>query len=662
MGSTRLPGKVMARVGGTPLLGLLLARLSLSKKVDEIVVATSAAPVDDIVAEYVQSLPYAVFRGSEHDVLDRYYRAASRHGADVIVRITADCPLVDAEVVDLIIDARASKGVDYASNTEPPTFPHGLDVEVFTFTALERAWREAQEPSDREHVTPFISRQAHGQLVNVEIVPSMADERWTVDEPEDLELVRRIFAKFYPRMEFSWREVAALVAGNRDMFSVNRHIGRNDAANLSSGQKVWRRARRVIAGGNMLLSKCPDMFLPHQWPTYFSKAKGCRVWDLDGREYIDMSLMGVGTNILGYGHPGVDAAVKRAVDDGNMSTLNCPEEVLLAERLVGMHPWSDMVRFARTGREANAVAVRIARAASGRNRVAICGYHAWHDWYLAANVGELERLAENLLPGLAPVGVPRSLGGTVLPFEYNRVDQLKALVSAHDDIGVIVMEPIRSVEPVEGFLAEVRTIADQHGIVLIFDECTAGFRETFGGAHLKYGIEPDLAIFGKALGNGYAITAVLGRRSVMEAAQDSFISSTLWMERIGPVAALATLDEMERSRSWEMITAAGRALMKGWSMLAERHSLSIQIAGMPALATFTFDRPDAQACKTLLTQEMLRLGYLATPSVYSCTEHDAKVHAAYFDSLDAVFSLLASGEAEAHLAGPMSNEGFRRLT
>ena len=166
----------------------------------------------------------------------------------------------------------------------------------------------------------------------------------------------------------------------------------------------------------MLLSKRAEMFLPNQWPAYYSKASGCTVWDLDGKEFIDMSIMGVGTNILGYGNPEVDEAVQRAVTLGNMSTLNCPEEVALAEKLIEMHPWADMVRLARTGGEANAVAIRIARAASGKDNVAICGYHGWHDWYLSANIVSDESLDDHLLPGLEPKGVPQNLKGTVFPF------------------------------------------------------------------------------------------------------------------------------------------------------------------------------------------------------------------------------------------------------
>ena len=188
-----------------------------------------------------------------------------------------------------------------------------------------------------------------------------------------------------------------------------------------------------------------------------------------------------------------------------MSTFNCPEEVYLAEKLIELHPWADMARFARSGGEANAIAIRIARAAAGKDKVAFCGYHGWHDWYLAANLGDGGNLDGHLLPGLEPKGVPQDLRGSVLPFNYNNFDELEAIVSRHD-IGVIKMEVTRNEGPREGFLQKVRDLATKRGIVLVFDECTSGFRETFGGIHKMYGIEPDVAVFGKAIGNGYALT------------------------------------------------------------------------------------------------------------------------------------------------------------
>jgi glutamate-1-semialdehyde 2,1-aminomutase len=433
---------------------------------------------------------------------------------------------------------------------------------------------------------------------------------------------------------------------------------------MGTGQKLWNRAKRVIPGGNMLLSKRAEMFLPDRWPAYFAKAKGCKVWDLDGNEYIDMSIMGIGTNILGYGHAEVDAAVRATIDAGNMSTFNCPEEVYLAERLVEMHPWADMARLARSGGEANAIAIRIARAASGKDKVAICGYHGWHDWYLSANLGDDRHLDGHLLPGLEPKGVPRNLRGTVFPFSYNNFAELQALVDTHD-IGVIKMEVARNSGPEDNFLHKVRQLATERGIVLIFDECTSGFRQTFGGLHKMYGVEPDMALFGKAMGNGYAITATIGRREVMEAAQSTFISSTFWTERIGPTAALKTLEVMERLDSWSAVTRIGTSIRQGWQALADKHGLAIEHWGLPALAGFTFAGANALAYKTLVTQEMLAKGYLAGNSVYACIDHTPEVVEQFFAALDPVFALVRECEdgrdVMSLLQGPVCHGGFKRL-
>lgn len=664
MGSTRLPNKVMRPINGVPMIELLLGRLARARKLDQIVLATSIDPANAALADHVRQLGYAVFQGSEHDVLDRYYQAARLHEAGTIVRITGDCPLIDAELVDKVISAYLAEGGDYCCNISPPTFPDGLDTEVFSFSALERAANEAVASAEREHVTPFIRESGLFRRHNVANGTDYSLKRWTVDEASDFEVVSKVFEHFHPRQDFGWQEVLALEVSRPDIFQANRHLIRNEGAKMDSGQKLWKRAKQLIPGGNMLLSKRAEMFLPEQWPAYFSKAKGCKVWDLDGKEYIDMSFMGIGTNTLGYGHPEIDAAVRATVDMGNMSTLNCPEEVYVAEKLVELHPWADMVRFARSGGEANAIAIRIARAATGKDKVAVCGYHGWHDWYLSANLGDEENLQGHLLPGLEPKGVPRNLQGTVHPFNYNDYEALEKLIQSQD-IGVIKMEVMRNRGPENGFLEKVRKLATKHGIVLIFDECTSGFRQTFGGLHKMYGVEPDMAIFGKAIGNGYALTATIGRREIMEAAQGTFISSTFWTERIGPSAALKTLEVMQRERSWEKITGTGMEITSGWVKLAQKHGLPLTTNGLPALTGFTFSSPNALAYKTLITQEMLAKGYLAGTSVYVCTEHTADILAAYFDALDGVFGLIAECEqgrdVMSLLKGPVCHSGFKRL-
>lgn len=665
MGSTRFPDKVMKPILGTPLIELLLGRLRGAQQLDEVLVATSQDPLNDPLVGHVQQLGISVYRGSESDVLDRYYQAARQAGADIVVRITGDCPLVDPALVDAAVAAfKAAGDVDYASNTDPPTYPDGLDIEVFSFQALGTAWREARRPVEREHVTPYIREHAQFRVLRLRNAVDLSAERWTVDEPPDLEVVEAVCRQFHPRRDFGWNEVAQLRHRSPEIFAANRHLIRNEGTSMSSGQKLWRRAKRAIPGGNMLLSKRPEMFLPEQWPSYFSQARGCRVWDLDGNEYVDMSLMGIGTNTLGYGHPEVDAAVRVAVDAGNMSTLNCPEEVYLAEKLIELHPWARMARLARTGGEADAIAVRIARAASGKDKIAICGYHGWHDWYLAANLADERNLAGHLLPGLAPNGVPQNLHGSVLPFSYNRLDELEALVRGHQ-VGAIIMEVARNQGPSGDFLQQVRQLATRHGIVLIFDECTSGFRQSYGGLHLLYGVEPDLAVFGKALGNGYAITAIIGRREVMEAAQTSFISSTFWTERIGPCAALKTLEVMQRTRSWEQITGTGSEITARWRQLGEKHGVPIVTSGLPALTSFSFAGPQALAYRTLLTQEMLARGYLASNAVYVCTQHTPEIVDGYFAALDPVFGLIRQchdgRDVTALLKGPVCHAGFKRL-
>jgi len=663
MGSTRLPGKVMKEVDGIPLITLLLSRLAAATRVDEIVVATSDAPQDRPLQHLVESLGYRAIAGSERDVLARYASAAQLVDADVIVRITGDCPLIDPGLVDDVLDAFLGAGLDYASNSYPPTFPDGLDVEVFTRAALMTAAEQASEAYDREHVTPYIRRNAHASTV-ITADHDYSDLRWTVDDPEDLVVIRGVVEHFSPRRNFGWREVLALSSARPEMFEYNSAGVRNAGADMGTGQKLWKRAKSVIPGGSMLLSKRAEMFAPDQWPAYFDRAKGISVWDLDGIEYLDLSLMGVGTNTLGYGDPEVDSAVVEAIAKGTMSTLNAPEEVRLAERLVELHPWADMARFTRSGGEANAVAIRIARAATGKDNVAICGYHGWHDWYLSTNLADGDQLDGHLLPGLEPAGVPAALRGTTFPFEYNNFEQLVEILSQHD-IGVIKMEVSRNVGPEDGFLERVRELATQNGIVLIFDECTSGFRQTFGGLHLMYGVEPDMAVFGKTLGNGYAINAVIGRRDVMEAAQTTFISSTFWTERIGPVAALRTLEVMERVRSWEQITNTGHEVRRGWQALADQHSLRIDHWGLPALAGFTIKSPNALGYKTLITQEMLKRGYLAGNSLYSSTQHTPEVLERFFENLDPVFGLIAEVEdgrdLDELLDGPVAHAGFKRL-
>jgi glutamate-1-semialdehyde 2,1-aminomutase len=435
----------------------------------------------------------------------------------------------------------------------------------------------------------------------------------------------------------------------------------------SKGPDLWEKAKTIIPGGNQLLSKRSERFLPGLWPSYYTKASGCEVWDLDGNHYYDFAQMGVGSCVLGYADPVVDAAVIKAVQNGSMCTLNCPEEVELAEKLITLHPWADMVRFARTGGEACAIAIRIARAASGKSKVAFCGYHGWHDWYLAANLGDSSNLDGQLLPGLDPLGVPRELRDTAIPFQYNQLSELRNLFDRHPkQIGVIIMEPVRGTAPDPGFLEGVRRLADQHGAVLIFDEITSGFRMNIGGIHLLYGIEPDMAIFGKAMGNGYPISAIIGRRSVMEVAQDTFISSTFWTERIGFTAALAAIGQMERLNVPFKLIEYGNRISESWRTSARMHRLDIHVSGIPPLTHLAFYGSDPLVLQTLYTQEMLSRGFLLGAAVYTTFAYTDEVisefHLRTESSFEKIRQAVDSGRVHQLLKGDVAQAGFKRLT
>jgi glutamate-1-semialdehyde 2,1-aminomutase len=325
-----------------------------------------------------------------------------------------------------------------------------------------------------------------------------------------------------------------------------------------------------------------------------------------------------------------------------------------------------MVRYARTGGEAMAIAVRIARAYSKKDTVAFSGYHGFHDWYLAANLARQDSLDGHLLSGLEPNGVPRALKGTSIPFNHNCIDELEAITNKHE-IGAIVLEPVRHRKPKEDFLPRVRAIADEIDAVLIFDEITSGWRMNTGGIHALFGVFPDVAVYGKAMSNGFPMAAVVGRREVMDAAQSSFISSTYWTERIGPTAALATIDKLRAKNVVPHLSDIGKAIGAGWKKSAKKHGLVIDVLDfVPPLITFSFEHDNALALHTLFTQEMLNCGYLASKSVYVSYAHTKNHVKQYLAHVDVAFETIKMGiEADNVfdlLKGPVAHTGFKRLT
>lgn len=436
---------------------------------------------------------------------------------------------------------------------------------------------------------------------------------------------------------------------------------------LKKGPELWNKAKRIIPGGNQLLSKRSEQFLPDIWPSYYKKAKGVEVWDLDGNHFFDMSIMGIGACPLGYADDDVDEAVKSVINNGSMCTLNCPEEVELAEVLIRLHPWAEMVRFGRCGGEAMTMAIRIARAKTGKDKIAFCGYHGWHDWYLSANLADDRTLDGHLLKGLSPAGVPRGLVDTAFPFRYNHPEDLQAITKQYrNELAAIVMEPVRDHEPEPEFLESVQELANEHETIFILDEVSAGFRLCTGGSHRLYHIEPDIAVFAKAMSNGYPMAAVIGKEDVMQAAQSTFMSSTNWTESVGPAAALATIQKYEKKSVPDHLIKAGTEVQKIWLNAACEADLTIDIGGIPPLSHFSFGGECAMEAQTLFTQMMLYEGFLAGKSFYATYSHQKRHIDAYgslvYDIFEKIADAIENGSIKKLLKGPVAHSGFQRLT
>ena len=426
----------------------------------------------------------------------------------------------------------------------------------------------------------------------------------------------------------------------------------------------WERLKRYVPSGSMLLSKKPVQFLPIGWPVFYKKAKGCVIWDKYNTKYIDFSLMGIGTNIIGYSNSIVNNNNKKILETSNVSTLNSEYDLKLSKKLISMHPWASKSLFARTGAEANAIALRLARASTKKDEVAICGYHGWQDWYLSSNLNNKKNLDKILLTGLSTIGIPKKMEGLAHPFKYNDFNSLKKLINKNRNIGTIFMEVERNEKPKKDFLKKVRKFASQKNIVLIFDECTSAFRETFGGLHKKYKVNPDIAVFGKSIANGIPLTAVIGKKEIMDFSRQSFISSTFWTDSLGPASALSTLQQMEKIKSWEKISSIGKKIKKEWKKIGKKYNVSLKVSGLDSMPMFTFASPKNQYYKNFITQEMLKKNILASNTVYCCIQHDKYLNL-YLNELDKIFKKIKEFEngknIMSYLENPISNNGFGRL-
>jgi glutamate-1-semialdehyde 2,1-aminomutase/spore coat polysaccharide biosynthesis protein SpsF len=570
MGSTRLPGKVMMDLGGMPVVGWSLRALKRAAGVNQVVLATSIATDDDVIAQWGEANHWTVVRGSEEDVLDRFMKVVEVTNADYLLRATGDCPFLDPQVISEVIALRERGNFAYCSNVNPPTYPDGLDIECFSVKALEIAHRKTTNSTDRDTVTQYIVRnRAQFPAGNVVCsIPGLDKERWVLDSAEDMEFCREV-VKISGNSVIPYVRLLRLLDKYPHIRQHNLHLTRNERffSHLTTeskqqysyprSKKALERALKVIPLGAQTFSKSHIQY-PIEGPLFLSHGDGAYVFDVDGNRYLDL-VCGLLPVILGYRDPDVDFAIRRQLDSGISFSLSTELEAELAEELARIIPCAEMSRFAKNGSDVTTAAIRLARACTGKDGIILVGsgYHGWHDWSIAST----ER----------NIGVPQV--NKQLAFRVR--EDLDAI---HDEIkrrkiAAVIVEP-EGKKP--AWLKTIRSLCDAKEVLLIFDEVITGFRWDLGGYQKYAKVTPDLACFGKAMANGMPISALCGKEAYMQrcAPPDNiFFSLTFGGEALSLAAALATINKIRTQKVIDHLWAVGHAINELLRIKIDDHGL-----------------------------------------------------------------------------------------
>lgn len=672
MSSERLPGKVLREIAGKPMLEHVIDRAAQSQSVDDVIVATSGLSADDPIETFCSERGFRCFRGAEDDVLDRMYRAARWIEAETIVRLTGDCPLLDPRVIDRVVQTYLQNDFDYVTNTLGYTYPDGLDVEVFSSSALEKAWRARSSVVEKEHVTPYLRTSPSVRRGNVEAEGRNGwdEHRWTVDETRDLTFIREVYARLVEEDDpTSVTAVIRILEREPHLMTINQDTIRNEGyyrsfveqppvepaeLQLERSRELKRRAEKRIPSCSQTFSKAPSQFVQGAAPVFLQRGQGSHVWDVDGNEYIDYS-MALGPIILGHGDPGVRDAVVAQLEEGTTFSLPHPLEVEVAELIQEMVPSCEMVRFGKNGSDATSGAVRLARAYTGRDVVACCGYHGWQDWY----IGTTSRF----------LGVPEEIRALTVPFEYNDAAALEEILTEHSGhVACVIMEPVGVEEPEPGFLESVRELTREQDVLLIFDEIVTGFRLAPGGAQDYYGVVPDLSCFGKAMANGFPLSVIGGPADLMKVFDEIFYSFTFGGETASLAAGKATMDRIAEGHVIPHLWEQGKRLKDGYNVLAREFGLAevTRCLGLPPRTVIEFEDAGGVAgrvMKSLFQQECLCRGILFTGSQNICASHSGgdidRTLRVYRTVLDILESAVEAGTAEEDLIGEPVSPVFR---
>jgi len=638
MGSSRLPEKIFKELNGKKLLGIQLDRLKKSEKLDIFGVITTGSPKDDPIVDFCKENSIDCYRGSEKDVLDRYYQAACKFEADVVVRLCSDCPLIDPYLVDEMIEEFLNYpgGTDYLSNTEPlpTTYPDGMDVTIISFDALSKAWRQADKISEREHVTFYFYNNPDQFKVNKKNLPQdWSSYRFCLDYPEDLILIEKIITELDLRKSFGKMEELVAIVEEKDIKNINskyqfgggwgisfekdQHMKytkaqKAPALNTSKGSELWEKVTQVIPGGAQTFSKMPYQHVEGVAPKFLLRGRGCKVWDMDGNEFID-SVLGLGAILLGYSYEEVDQAVyETATNYFNSPSLPHPLEYKLAITLNEIIPNSEMVRYAKNGSDVTNAAVRLARFATGRNIIACTGYHGWHEWY----IGATQRHA----------GIPKIIREFTKVFEYNNFQTIEKIFKEHkNDVAAVILEPVNFEPPKDDFLHKVQDLCNKNKTLLIFDEIVTGFRIDLGGAQKYFGVIPDLTCLGKSISNGYPLSVLCGKGEYMRMFKEVFFSGTFGGEITSIAAALKFIDIHKRKNLSKHITTMGEMLRDNINTIIKELEIPYCKAfGYGWWPKFSFESVDnftSAEILTLFQQELVKRGLLTRSTIFLSLAH-----------------------------------------
>ena len=666
MGSSRLPGKVLKDLGGLPVLEWVVRAAQQTPGVCNTVVATTNLPADDIIENWCTKKNIMLHRGSEDDVLSRFVETAKMVNAEIIMRLTADCPFLDPLVCGTVLELFKKTKADYTSNCSPTTWPDGLDCEVFSSQALSQADREAILKIEREHVTPFIHYNRSRFLVRTVTcpLPNLHKHRWTLDHPEDLTFLRAVVKKIGAQKPPSYLDVLNALKNEKHLSNLNSDIKRNEglikslAKEDASANRTYRksdsllvRACKAIPLGAQTFSKSHNQ-LPKKSPKFLTYGDGGCVWDVDGNRYVDF-IMGLLPVVLGYRDPDVDQAITDQITSGISFSLATEIELELAEKIIKIIPSAEMVRFGKNGTDATSAAIRLARAFTGRDRIIACGYHGWQDWYIGATTRSK--------------GVPNSVQNltTMVPFnDLNSVRNL--LVSQPAEFAALIIEPASTELPTGDFFQELKKLLHDHGVLLIFDEIITGFRFSLGGAQELFNVIPDLTCLGKGMGNGMPISAITGRADVMTEMEEIFFSGTFGGEALSLAASLAVIKKMEREPVIDYLWENGEVLAKNVEEIIYQFKLEdvISLVGAAPWKILTYQNhktASKELIRSVLIQEMLENGVLLTASHNLCYAHDHENFNTVLDAYNAALSKISDSLKKGTLEDILEGQPIKPL-